>query len=329
MNSHEIKSFFSQKTIIIVTIACIYFIAGRFGLALAIPGTNVTPVWPPSGIALAAVLLLGYQTLLGIFLGSVILNITILSSLTPTMFSLLNDILASCLTGIGAMLQAALGGFLIQEYIQRRYSDSRMTSIVKFLAFALISCLVNSTIGTLSIALFGVIPWSSFFSAWWVWWVGDTTGIFTVTPLVFAWLVYPIRYWTKQKVIEVITLIALISITVWINFYTHTRMSFLFFPWIIWAVIRFQMPGATLALFLIVNSVVLETVLGYGPFIRKSVNESLLVLEIFVIMSTATTLILAAKLSRRSASLFAWHGSPDTIRRLFYHIKNQITSKKP
>lgn len=312
------------KYLIIFVIAIIYFLAGRLGVALAMPGTNITPVWPPSGIALAAVLLLGHQALYGIFLGSAILNITTLSTLYSTTFSLLHSILPSCLIGIGALLQAALGGFLIQEYIQTHPHDSRITSIIKFLIFGAISCFVNSTIGTLSIIFSGFISWSSFLSAWWTWWVGDSTGIFTVTPLVYAWLLYPPRYWTKLKVLEALLLLFFIALTVWINFNAQTRMAFLFFPSLVWAILRFQLPGATLATFLIVYSVVLETVLGHGPFIRQSVNQSLFVLEIFVIVVTATSLILAAKLSRRSASIFVWHGSPDTIRNLLFLIKKRI-----
>lgn len=314
----------STPVSVILIIAAIYFVSGMLGLVLAIPGTNVTPVWPPSGIALAAVLLLGYRTLWSAFLGSFILNVISISKLMVAGIGL--TILASFITAIGAMLQAALGAYLIQEYIQTRPHFSRMSSVIQFLIFAMISCFVNSNFGTLAIAATGIIPWNSYLPVWWTWWVGDAAGIFIFTPLVFAWVLHPLQHWTKAKVIEALCLVALIFITAMLNLLPNTFLTYLYLPWLVWAAIRFQLPGATLALFFTVLAILLQTINGYGPFVKPSTTHSLITLELFIMATSATILILSAKLSRRTASSFVRHGSSDTISNLIEEIKEYFSN---
>lgn len=314
-----------QTAAIIFTVAVIYFISGRLGMVLAIPGVNVTPIWPPSGIALAGVLLLGYRTLPGIFLGSAILNISLLSNIQEVSFTSIYALFPSIMTGLGALVQAALGAFLIQEYLQDRQHDNRMASSMKFLGFAMISCLVNSTIGSLAIALTGLIPWSSFPFVWLTWWVGDCAGIFTVTPFLYAWVLYPLYLWPKSRLIEATALLIALCAAAYISF--NLRAFFLFFPVLIWSIIRFQLPGATLCVFIVVTVVSLETFQFNIDVPRESLNKALIKLELFVMTVTSTSLVLTAKLSRRANAVFRWHGSPETIRKLIHSIIGWFKSK--
>src|SRR5256885_13301096 len=61
----------------IAAVMAAYFAAARLGLLAAVAQSVVSSAWPPSGVALAAVLLLGVRVWPGVALGSVLLNLTV------------------------------------------------------------------------------------------------------------------------------------------------------------------------------------------------------------------------------------------------------------
>jgi len=315
------------KPFIILLIAVIYFVSGKLGLALALPNTNVTAIWPPSGVALAAVLLLGYPCLISVFLGSFFLNIYELWGIEVEPLTLHAVIMTSFFIALGALIQAAVGAFLIQEYLQTKKFRSKVNSILTFIFFTFISTLVNSTIGTISITAVGLIHRSEFINVWWTWWVGDTAGILLITPMVYAWILFPLQSLTKNKIIEGISLLSLMFLTVFLSVKVNNHFAYFLFPLLIWALLRFQLAGATLAIFLIDIFVILKTINGYGFFVHESLNESLISLQLFIITKISIILVLSAKISRRTSAIFVWHGSNETIRSLLENIKEKIVHR--
>lgn len=284
-----------QSPFILACVGFIYFLSGYLGLALAIPGTNVTPVWPPSGIALAATLLLGYRSLIPIFFASAILNFVVLKNLSPP--NVAANLIACCGIGAGATLQAYVGAYFIHYFIVGKNYFNSMPSVLTFLAISTLSSLVNSTIGTFFISITGFIPWETFHIAWWTWWVGDTGGIFMFTPFILAWVKFYPDKWPFNKTLELLSIILAIGVTSWLSNLGYRPLTFLFTAWLVWAAIRFHMLGATLALFVTVVLIVFETVNGYGPFVSDSLNKSLLQLQLFILVVTTMILALAAELS--------------------------------
>lgn len=279
-------------------IAFIYFLAGYAGLWLAVPGTNVTPIWLPSGVALAAVILYGYPILFGVFLGSFLLNTYYLWQLLP-FWGTLHILIASAVTGIGASLQAAFGAFLIQHFIKGPWDhyQKRAGSVIKFLIIALISCLINSTIGTLALTIEGFLPWELFPLVWRYWWIGDCTGVIVITPLIISWVRYPIKDWSIERALEAIIILGGILLTALLNRTIHLPNPvpvYLYFPWLIWAAIRFQLLGASFTLSYTIIILYLNTISGYGGFVQSDINNSLLWLDLFIIITAPTVLSVGA-----------------------------------
>ena len=157
-------------------LAVVYFVAAKLSLLFAIPPGHATAVWPPSGIALAAILLLGSRIWPGVWLGAALVNYTVNSSLTLAL-----------MMGTGNALEALAGAALIRRYVgvPRRFENGR--DVIIFVAIAAVSCTIAATVAVLSMTVVGLVSWPEFISNWWTWWQGDVTGIIIVTPLILSW----------------------------------------------------------------------------------------------------------------------------------------------
>ena len=182
-----------------VVTAAAYWGTGKLGLLLAIPPGYATAVWPPSGLALAAVLVCGTRVWPGIVLGSVLVNL-------PTSFDA-STVGALCLSlgravsiGGGAALQAVVGAVLIRRVVGFPHPLDREKDVGRFLLLGgPLSCLLNATLGVTALAVSGLIPWTMAFLSWWTWWVGDTIGVLIVTPLVLSWTAEPRQVWRLRR----------------------------------------------------------------------------------------------------------------------------------
>lgn len=291
---------------VIVIVTVLYFFLGLLGIMLGIPQTNVSSIWPAAGVALAAVVLFGYWTLVGIFLGSFFLNIAVLSHIFSFSQDWLKIISVSLATGGGAALQAAAGGALLFYFIEKNLFSSPQT-VFKFMFIALVTCLINSNIGVLSLAFSGLLPWNLYPEALWTWWVGDTSGIFTITPLLYTWTIDFPRRLSWPKVFEAIVLGIAVIFVAYLT--TLGYFTYLLYPCILWAIFRFHLQGATLFLYFAFIILLIESRYGYGPFAKQSVNYALLLLSIFTIVVTGSTLVLAAKLETLTQKTEVWIGT--------------------
>ncbi|MGH8582875.1 MAG: ATP-binding protein [Gammaproteobacteria bacterium] len=160
-----------------LAIALLYVATAELGFALA-PG-NVTLVWPPSGIALAAVLVRGYRAGLGIGWGAMLVNLMFFSQ-APTLSTLALTKASSIATGcvFQAMLAAGLYRRVIGFGVPVATKD-----ILDFIGIAALSCTVAATVSTITLAVTGAIPWGDWVQTGWTWWLGDLAGILTLTPL--------------------------------------------------------------------------------------------------------------------------------------------------
>lgn len=171
-----------------LVLAGAYFVTGRLGLLLAIPPGFATAVWPPSGIALAALTVFGPRLWPGVLIGSFMVNLSISqqSFLSP------QALVVAASIGMGASLQAAAGALLVRRFAGRPLELIHEWDIVKFLGLAgLLSCVVNPTFGVGALSLARVISWGDVLFHWWTWWVGDVIGVVIFSPLVFIWVAEP------------------------------------------------------------------------------------------------------------------------------------------
>ncbi|HWH78410.1 MAG TPA: MASE1 domain-containing protein, partial [Candidatus Binatus sp.] len=137
-----------RTTTAIAALAGIYFCVGKFGLSLAYIHASASAVWPPSGIAFAALLLRGYQLWPGIFLGAFLVNITTQGSLATTLA-----------IAAGNTLEALLGAWAVNRFANGAQAFDRARNIFKFILLApILSTVVSASIGLTSLTLGGFAP---------------------------------------------------------------------------------------------------------------------------------------------------------------------------
>lgn len=186
----------------IVVLAVAYAVMGKAGLLLAIPPGYATAVWPPSGVAAAALLLGGLQLWPGVFIGSFLVNLWTSGDFSGWDSSLRSMMIAAGIGG-GAALQAILAVSLIRMSVPRlQLKIFRLeTDVIRLLVLAgPIACVVNATVGVSTLFIAGLVPAESFLFNWWTWWVGDSVGVLVFLPLILIWEQRPYRVWFRKQI---------------------------------------------------------------------------------------------------------------------------------
>ncbi len=167
----------------VLIVATAYWVLGRLSLFLAIPPGYATAVWPPAGIALAAVLLLGARVWPGIALGSFLVNLW--TTFDPTsVAAMVKSGWPALVIGLGAALQSLAGARLIHRFVGYPNPLVREWDVVKFQFLSgPISCLIGATLSVSTLVAAGIISPANFLFHWWTWWVGDAIGVLVVGPL--------------------------------------------------------------------------------------------------------------------------------------------------
>jgi PAS domain S-box-containing protein len=275
----------------LVALTGVYFVAGKLGLSLAFVHASATAVWPPTGIALAALLLYGNHMWPAIFLGAFLVNVTTAGSTASSL-------------GIAAgnTLEALLGVWLVKRWAGGRDVFLRARS---FFAFAVLAAgmatAVSATFGVTSLALAGHAPWSRFGEIWLTWWLGDMAGALVVTPVLLLWAADRTRRLPRPAAIELALVLASVVLVGGFVFdgLVPARMSgypleFLCIPPLVYAAFRFGQREAATCVALLAALAILGTLAGHGPFARDSQNESLLLLQAFLMTLTIVSIPLAA-----------------------------------
>ncbi len=181
-------------------IAVAYLLAGQLGQLLTVPPTYATAVWPASGIALAAILLLGYRVWPGVFVGAVLAN-----GWMPLMRAADTDAAATALgvaisIACGATLQAVVARLLIQRFVGFPNALIRERDILGFLALGgPVACLIGASWGVGTLYFAGQLDVSLIPMNWWTWWVGDVGGVIIFTPLVLICFAQPASAWRPRR----------------------------------------------------------------------------------------------------------------------------------
>ena len=278
-----------------LAVAVVYFAGAELGLSLASLHENVTPVWPPTGIAIASVLIFGPRVLPGVFLGALAANLPT-SLPVPFAFGI----------AIGNTLEALAAWFLLRRSKRWRNSFDSVAEVLTFVVFAaVLATLVSATIGSLSVCFGDPAQWRDFTSLWLTWWMGDGFGALIFSPLILSWS--SSQRINREDVPEILSLFVLLLIVVLIVFagwfpgpVKTYPLAYLCLPCLLWAALRFDQRIVTSAIVLITVLAVWGARQGYGPFIQPSSrNVTLLLLVAFVGTSSLMTLLVAAITSER------------------------------
>jgi PAS domain S-box-containing protein len=181
----------------ILLLALAYAGAGHLALMLAIPPGFASAIFPPVGIALAAVLIWGYPMLAGVFLGSTLLNLSI-GFVSLELLSLKGLLIATGIA-LGTSLQSLVGSWLIRRFVgfPTSLTDERSIFLLLFIGGPL-ACLISASGGTGVLYLNQVITAAQLPFSWWTWWVGDSIGVLIATPLMFILFAQPRALWRSR-----------------------------------------------------------------------------------------------------------------------------------
>jgi len=283
-------------TIAVVTLA--YFVSAKLGLSLAFGTKQVTAFWPPTGIALTALLLIGYRAWPGIFIGAFLANATSGETL-----------LTAAGIALGNTLAGLFGALLLRNRYKFHISLERTRDVLSLAVVAMISTLVSSSLGMLNLALAGIVTWSAFGSVWIVWWMGDTLGILLLAPFLLAWSLRPRIQSHDWKLLEFGLLFGTLTAVSYVVFARATpadqlqqSLAYAVFPLLIWAAFRFEQREVVSSTLLIAAIAVWGAVNDRGPFRFGTLDDRLTLLDTFVGVMGVTALLLGAVTAERRRS---------------------------
>lgn len=280
----------------LVAIGAIYFALAKGGLALASIHPSATPIWPPTGVALAAVLLRGYRIWPAIFTAAMVANATTAGSVATSV-------------GIatGNSLEAVVGAYLINRCSGGCNTFSTPNSVAKFaLICVVIATPISASIGLTSLATVGYIEPKNFADAWITWWLGDATGALVIAPVIVLWAAGHHYAFSRNEYLETLGVLATAAVVGLIAFsplieQTPGRdpLGFLAILPMLWAALRRGPRDTATVALVLAGATIWGTLMGGGPFTSGDLNSSFLLVLMFLISITVPSLLLSADVEVR------------------------------
>lgn len=287
---------------LVFALSATYVAAARLGLALDAVAGFATLVWAPTGISLAALLLFGYRLWPGVFIGAAVANILAGAPVAVALG-----------IAVGNSAEALIGAYLLLRITDFHVELDHLRDAVGLIVRAgIFSTLVSATIGVGSLYAGNVISSTQLFETWRAWWIGDMMGALLVAPIILVWSSVP-RSGSRLRWLEAAALgVSVVAVST-MTFFGDTRrlatgaspfdQTYVLFPVLIWAALRFGHRGALTATLAVSAIAVAGTVQGHGPFVEPELHDSLLGLQVFMAIVTATFLVLGATIAERRRAL--------------------------
>ena len=297
-----------DRLIRIVILAAGYSLTGIVGLSLAIPPGYATAVWPPSGIALAALLMWGPRVWPGLWVGSFLVNVAVALTTANVDMNLTSLGIAASIA-VGSTLQTLVAAYALQRWVGVAALFESGSATLAFTGITAAGCLIAASWGAGTLLIAGVVDSSNFLDSWQTWWLGDLIGMLVFAPVFLTWrqsLQVGRRPW---RVAEMFLSFALLAITVTIVFAAPMPaqgparpLAFLPLPILVWIACRFRPSAVALAVCLVSMIAIAATANGAGPFGGVRTNESLLLLQVFIGLTAVTALMLTATMTGQRQS---------------------------
>ena len=285
----------TEQLVPLITVFLAYFIAGKLGQATTnIRSSNLGPVWPAYGIALASFLTYGYR----------VWPAVIVSAFVVALQGSVSSV-AALGQAAGATLATMSGTFLLRRLPGFDISLSRLKDALAFIVIgAFGSALISSVIGVSSLYSTGVQAYAGLPSAWLIYWLGDSTGALLVTPLVAT--LPRLRLGSRARLVEFAALLVLVTAACFAIFGQSPVLAiglhvqaFAILPFVMWGAISFGVPGTAAAVFLIAGFATVLTAFGSGPFIGNTSFVNAVLLDVFFAVLSVSGFALAAVIAER------------------------------
>jgi PAS domain S-box-containing protein len=272
-------------------LAAVYFGAAKFGLKLSVAHGVITPVWPPAGIAIAALLLRGPQLWPGIAVGALLSNATSGVSIA-----------VACAIAAGNTAETLVGWYLLrlarfQRALQRSRDVVTFTLLAGFAATA-----VAATNGVTTLRLAGSPAAAHYGSAWSLWWLGDAMGVLLVAPVLLVWAGDHRRMPRRERLLEALGLGAVLAAAGAVVFLAGLwRYPYPIFPLLVLATMRFHQRGAATGSFIVAATAVAGAISGQTP-LGDSPTTAVQIVQGVIAFTAVSLLALGATLGERDAA---------------------------
>jgi integral membrane sensor domain MASE1 len=265
-------------------VALAYVVAAELGFTLAFTTKQVTAVWPPTGIALAALLLWGNRVWPGIWVGAFASN-----AFTG------EPVWTAAAIACGNTLAPVLGSALLRRFGFENSLERVRDVLLLAVLGAAAAMTVSATNGVAQLAFAHIIAWKDFASVWWVWWAGDSMGVLFVAPLLLTWVTAIRRPERAERgALELILLAVTLLAFGWVFFLSGLPLRFSVYPVVIWSALRFR-QRETAALIAATGVLsIWATMHGFGPWTSGSLDWRLVQLDSWMSILAITGLIMGA-----------------------------------
>ncbi len=281
----------ARNPVVLTAIFAIYFGLGKLGLAIGGFTDTTTAVWPPSGFALAAVVIFGRSVWMPVLAGSFFVYWTTTGYVS-----------VSIMVAVGNTIEAVLGAALLDRLAGGASVFKSARTIFRFAAIAALgSTPISATLGATAMAAAGSAEWRDFGYVWMTWWLANLTGILVVAPFTMLWALPPFKRGRWGEVIEALVLLAMlvgVGLVVFGGWFPsdikNYPLEFLCVPILLWAAFRFGRRQTASAIMILSGIAVWGTLRGFGPFARDTPNEALVLVQAYTSVMAIMGMVLAA-----------------------------------
>ncbi|MFF5703705.1 MASE1 domain-containing protein [Streptomyces sp. NPDC012794] len=280
----------SEALLRILGVAAAYYLSGRLGLLrqVVVEGSVVTPLWPPTGIALAALLWFGPRVWPGLAIGTY-LAIEGISGFRP----------AGLVIVAGNTLAPLCAYALLRRTGFRPLLDRLRDGLALVFLGGLLPMLISATAGAGTLVLTGDLPLPEFWGVWSAWWAGDTMGVLLVTPLLLVLRGARLPR-DPFRIAEALALLVAAGVVTWGASRSTLSLLFLVFPLLIWAAVRFQLAGSAPCALLVSVLAVGAAIEQEGPFAHHTLLEVMVNLQALNGAAALTGLLLSALVTEQN-----------------------------
>jgi signal transduction histidine kinase len=272
----------------VLALAGLYYAAAKTGYLLEFSGPVAAIVWLPVGVGISFLYLGGLAYWPGVLIGDLLAN-------DYSVLPLGSALGQTC----GNLLEVVLATLLLRRLVRQGSPLASIRGVGAIVVSIAAGAAVSATVGSTSLLSGSVVGLHEVPTVWRTWWLGDATGALLVVPLALAWYRPLPKGWRHGRWLEAAALVAASVALAELASRSSSPLTYLVFPALIWAALRFGQRGATLAVAVTAVFVVWNTTHYSGPFHFMSITRSVLNTQLFIVVAALSTLSLAAVVSER------------------------------